>query len=177
VIRSVIILALCVQSLFSYSELYLRMQASVLPKLVLMDKSFERKLIKGEMRIAILHEKSEKEDALLVKNAIEKKYRGKIRNYPIHVELIDYAVFKPTKDTATMIYLMDTESSRIKSIMGRLKYQPQITFSYNPDYLAYGVNLSLRVAKRVHPIANFQSFKANSIEPRPTLIEMAERYE
>lgn len=159
---------------FNLNEPLLKMHATLIPKIYLMDYNFAQKSINKTITIAIVYESDEYKSAKLLQELILKKYKDGIKSYRVKTELVKYDEVNTAK--ANLFYLFPSSKKRIISVVKRAKEEHALTFSYEKKDLKYGVMISLNVAKRVKPLLNLQAIKQNNISLRPVLIDISSIY-
>ena len=62
-----------------YDPLLLRTQASIFPKIILLDRDIESKISENEIIISIVHTENDHADATILKKLMEKKLHSALR--------------------------------------------------------------------------------------------------
>ncbi len=159
---------------FNINESLLKVHATLVPKISLMDYQFKHKLKNNTITIAIMYKNSEYKDALLLKNKINSRYKNGIKSYRVRSKIVPYSDIKSTN--VNMYYLFPARSIDIKRAIKQAKLNTALTFSYLEDDLQYGVMMSLNVSKKIKPILNLNAIKTNKISFRPVLIDISNIY-
>ena len=96
----IIILLLLSLQLFGleYNSLLLRAQASVFPKIILLDKNIHSKVSDGVISLNIIHNEQETEYAQKIKKLMDEKYKNSIGSYKFVVNLTNIETTKKIKD-------------------------------------------------------------------------------
>ncbi len=159
----------------SINESLLKIHATIVPKISLMDYDFEKKLVNNEIIIAIYYEKTETKEALWLKENILSKYKDGIKGYKLKCHLIKYDEQK--NQSANIIYLFPTNTKKILKTTQLVKEYKSLTFSYSQDDLKNNVMISVNIASNVKPIINLDAIKDNNVTLRPILLKISQRYE
>ncbi len=170
------LLLLLSASLFAVNinESLLKIHATLLPKISMMDYKFEDKLQNNAITIAIMYKSNQYKDAQLLKNKIEARYRDGIKSYRVKPKLVPYQDIK--KAQANIYYLFPTNKKNIQKTIKQANKNSALTFSYSEEDLKYGVMISLDVSKKIKPILNLDAIKTNKISVRPILIDISNIY-
>ena len=158
----------------SINESLLKVHATLVPKILLMDYDFKEKTIDNKILIVIYYDRSEYKSAVYLKNKIESKYVDGINGYSIACELITYNDVKIIK--ANIIYLFPSKKENILKATNFAAKVKALTFAYLQDDLINNVMISVKIGSRVKPIINLDSIKANNICLRPVLLNISEIY-
>jgi len=159
---------------FSVNESLLKIHATLVPKIYLMDYSFKEKLHDNSIKIVLLYDRNDYKNALLLKEQIETKYSKKIENYNIKTILRPYE--KVTKIDANIYYIFPTSKKNIANTINTAKRNHALTFSYSSNDLKNGVMLSLKIGSKVKPIINLSAVKSNNVIFRPVLLKISHIY-
>ena len=130
---------------YNYNELLIKAQSSIFPKLLLLDKKIDQKLVDGEICYTIACETNDYHIAQALKAQMEDKYRRRLGEYPFKVEVILFSELTRDKPM-TAIYALNSEEGIAKvSAIG--KDLGILTFAYDMANLKDGILLSLMVEK------------------------------
>ena len=171
-----IIFIIFTTSLFSVTinDSLLKIHATLVPKLYLMDHAYKEKITNNSITIALLYNQTNYKNALTLKNSIDSKYANGIQSYKIKTQIVPYSKMDKTK--ANIYYLFPTNRVNIKKVIQKAKSTQSLTFSYLKDDLKYGVMISLNVGNRVKPILNLNAIKLYNISFRPMLLNISSIY-
>ncbi len=172
--KTVLLLLLLISSSFALTinDSLLKIHATLIPKVYLMDYNFKKKLQNKTITIAILYEHSEYKSAKSLKDKIAFRYPEGINSYKIVSKLVPYR--EVSKSDANIFYMFPTSKKIIQNSVKHAENNNALTFSYNKKDLNYGVMISLNVAKKIRPILNLEAIKLNDIEMRPVLIQISQ---
>ncbi len=157
---------------FSINESLLRIHATLVPKIPLMDYKFKDKLNKDAIVVVIFYDKINYKSARYLKRKIDDKYKNGMDSYLIETKLIAYNQKRSVK--ANIYYLLPSNKKNIKKVLNYAKNNNAITFSYLKSTLSEGCMISLNIGKRVKPIINLEAIKSNKISLRPVLIDISD---
>lgn len=160
---------------FTISEPLLKMHATIVPKIYLMDYNCNQKSINKTITIAIVYEQSEYKSANLLQELILRKYKDGIKSYKVKTKLVKYDKVKHTN--ANLFYLFPSSKMKISTVVNKAQDEHALTFAYSKEDLKYGVMISLDVSKNVKPLLNLQAMKQNNISIRPVLIDISTIYD
>jgi len=152
----------------------LKIHATLLPKIYLMDYECAHKLIDDSIVITIAYNKREYKNALSLKNKIDLKYRGGIKHHKIKTKIVLYKNLRNTK--ANIYYLFPAKEKNILNAINIARKNKALTFSYLKDDLKYGVMLSVVIGEKVQPIINIDAIKTEQINIRPILLKISTIY-
>lgn len=169
---SVLLLALTAHA-EKYSQTVFRMHANILPRVVLMDYNFKKKLIDNKIVITVVYETEDYYAALQLKQFIEDKFRHGINHIPVEIELLEASSLSE-KNRATIFYLLQLDKTHLKKLVHIANTHDAVTFSYDKRDLHQGINLSTILTKTIKIIINIESLKENNITFRPVMISSSE---
>ena len=152
----------------------LKIHATLLPKIYLMQYDLNNKIKDNTIRLTILYNQSTYKDAKTLKYMIEHKYNKHIKKYKLAVNILMYNSKKHIN--TNVYYLLPSSKKDIKDAVKLAKEDNALTFSYLKDDLKDGVMCSLSVAKKIKPILNLKAIKDNDISFRPILIKISSIY-
>ncbi len=174
--KTLILLLTLTSSIFALTinDSLLKVHATLVPKIYLMDYKFKDKLQNNTITIAIMYEANEYRDAKELQKKIQNKYKNGIKSYKIEATLVNYRNIQTAR--ANIYYLLPSKSKEIKSVVKKAASENALTFSYLKDDLKYGVMISLNVSKKIKPLLNLKAIKENKIALRPVLIDISTIY-
>ena len=160
----------------SYNEHILKIEANIIPRIILMDYKFEEKLVEGQIAVDVVYDAIDLPHAKRIKEFFEEKYPKGIKGYPIHVSLITYSELKEVTNTPTLYYLMDSDAKTIAKAIEHSRKNHTLVFTHDSQNLKYGAHVSLRIDKKIVPYLNPASLKKSGIVLRPALLSISEFY-
>jgi len=167
------LLALLTSSIFALTidDSLLKMHATLVPKIYLMDYKFKNKLVNNTITIAIVYKSSEYLSAKSLQKKINNKYEKGIKSYKVSSKLVAYKDIEDSK--ANIYYLLPTSKETIQKTVSVAKKNHALTFSYLKSDLNYGVMISLNISNKIKPILNLNAIKLNHINLRPILLDIS----
>jgi len=130
---------------YNYDDVLLKAQASIFPKIMLLDKKVEEKLIGGEIVYTIVYDKYDYDKALEVGKYINENYKGYFDKYRYKINFVDVLEFSG-KTEASAIYVLNVEKE-IQKVADIAKKKGIISFSYDISNLKEGLMFSLVIEK------------------------------
>ncbi len=130
---------------YNYNDVLLKAQASIFPKIILLDKKLADKLIDGKIVYTIVYEKNDYQTALDIKKYIDANYNGSFDKYDYTINLVEFSDFsEKTKTSAVYVLNLDQHTNKIADIA---KEKGVISFSYDINNLNKGIMFSLSIEK------------------------------
>jgi|GEM_PF-1109799 len=133
---------------YNYDDLVLKAQASIFPKIILLDKKIEDKLIDGKIIYTIIYDKTDHHTALSIEEFINKNFQGNLDKYQYKINLVSFENFS-YKTEASAIYVLNLKKhiEQIATIATIAKRKGIISFSYDINNLSKGLMFSLVIEK------------------------------
>ncbi|MEA1891255.1 MAG: YfiR/HmsC family protein [Campylobacterota bacterium] len=171
--KTLILLLVLVGSIFgtTINESLLKVHATLVPKISLMDYKFKEKIKNNTITIAIMYKNNEYKDAKSLKKKIDTRYKNGIKSFKVSSKLVPYSDIAKTE--ANIYYIFPAEVSTIKKVVKQANKNSALTFSYLKEDLKHGVMISLNVSKKIEPILNLSAIKTHNITFRPVLIDIS----
>jgi hypothetical protein len=155
---------------YNYDEVLLKAQASIFPKIMLLDKKLENKLIDGKIVYTIVYDKSDYRIAIEISDFINTKYNGHLDKYSYKINLVELVDFsQETEASAIYVLNLDEHISKIASI-ARLK--GIISFSYDINNLKKGLMFSLSIEKSTILYLDKQNLYTQNVDFVDSLLQM-----
>jgi hypothetical protein len=155
---------------YNYDEVLLKAQASIFPKIILLDKKIEDKLIDGKIVYTIIYDATDSLTALSVKGFIEKNFKGYLDAYEYKINLVEFATFSKQTE-ATAIYVLNLRED-IADIADIAREKGIISFSYDIDNLNKGLMFSLLIEKSTVLYLGKENLYTNKIDFVDALLQM-----
>ncbi len=127
---------------YEYDPLLMRAQASIYPKIILLDKDLDKKLYADQVVISIVHSSNEENIALELKEIITKQYKNHLGKQKLAIELSEYGHFDETIIATAYILLKGTEQ-QLSNVTTHAAKRQRLSFGY--DYKDFGSNLLVSV--------------------------------
>ena len=170
--RIMIILLLWSTFLFgyNYNNLLLQAQASIFPKILLLDKKIDNKLIDGKIIFTIIYDKNDYKAAQQINNYINENYKNYFDTYAYKINLVEISDF--SLDTpASAIYMLNS-AENVKKVAEIAKKKGIITFSYDINNLKDGLLFSLMLEKSTVLYLNKEYLYTKKIDFVDALLRM-----
>ena len=133
---------------FEYSSLLLRAQASVFPKIIMLDADIDKKVINNTVVLHIIYESDDIVAAKNTKRLIESTYGDNLGGYGFKVEVVDSRV--GVMEVATAYLLLNVESDTASRSATQAVNNQRICFSYNYKDLDNTSLISLQMKEKVY---------------------------
>ncbi|WP_455757711.1 hypothetical protein [Sulfurimonas sp.] len=130
---------------YNYDDIMLKAQASIFPKIILLDKKIEDKLVDGKIVYTIVYDVTDHLTALSIEKFINKNFKGHLDTYEYKINLVDYASFSENTE-ASAIYVLNLKE-HVGNIADIAKEKGIISFSYDVNNLRKGLMFSLVIEK------------------------------
>ncbi len=143
---SVILLFLCTTLFaYSYNDLLIKAQTALFPKILLLDKHLESKLVDGKIVYLVAYEENDVFSAAKVTELLEASYKARLDEYDFEIRMLPFEEIDENVE-ATAIYVLSSEKyiDRLAEIAQK---KGIITFAYDIAHLKKGLLLSLVVEK------------------------------
>ena len=143
ILSSLLLLLLSFQvKAYDYDPLLMRAQASIFPKIILLDKDLKQKLASDQVVISILYSASEKDTAVKLKDLIEKQYKHNLGKQKLTIDLIDFNNFNESS-TSTAYFLLKGADKYHNKVTAHAAKKQRLAFSY--DYKDFKTNALVSV--------------------------------
>ena len=163
--KKLILLLLLLNNLlysYNYDELLLKAQASIFPKIMLLDKKIEEKLINGKVIYTIVYDKEDYYTAQKIGKLIDISHKGQFDQYTYKINLVESSKIS-TKTQASAIYALNS-SKNIKKIADVAKEKGIVAFSYDISNLKNGFLFSLMLEKSTILYLNKENLYTKNID-------------
>ncbi len=157
---------------YNYDDVVLKAQASIFPKIILLDKKIEDKLIDGKIVYTIIYDKTDYMTALSIKDFIDKNFKGQLDTYNYKINLVDFRDFSLETNTSA-IYVLNL-SEHIEDIANIANEKGIISFSYDINNLKKGLMFSLVIEKSTVLYLKKEILLTKKIEFVDALLQMVQ---
>ncbi|MCK9453619.1 hypothetical protein [Sulfurimonas sp.] len=147
---------------YTYNKLLLKAQASIFPKIIMLDKKLYEKLVDGKIVYTIVYEKSDYYTASEIGKFIESNYRHTSTQYAFKINLVEFSEFS-SKTDATAIYILNSDT-QVQELAKYANKKGIITFAYDINYLKSGFLFSLMLEKSAVIYLNKENLNSNKID-------------
>ncbi|MDD5372284.1 MAG: hypothetical protein PHO62_02535 [Sulfurimonas sp.] len=146
---------------FSYNDILLKSQASIFPKIILLDKKLNNKLIDGKIVYTIVYEKDDYDTALEISKFMDAYYKGYFNEYIYKINLVEFSNLS-NETEASAIYVLNSDKY-IKKTAEVAKRKGIVTFAYDINNLKNGLLFSLMLEKSSVLYLNKESLNNQAI--------------
>ena len=155
---------------FNYDDLVLKAQASIFPKIILLDKKIENKLIDGKIIYTIVYDKTDSLTALSIEKFINKNFQGHLDAYDYKINLVELESFSE-KTEASAIYVLNLKD-HVENIATLAREKGIISFSYDVNNLKKGLMFSLVIEKSTVLYLKKENLYSEKIDFVDALLQM-----
>lgn len=138
------VLVFC-RCLWGGDELLMDAQSSIVPKIALLDRELEKKLVSDRVVIVVACENSDMDGAKAFASQIMAKTNGRIGKYPLSVVTVEFSALSRTE--MTLLYLFRGSDSSIKKATQIAKARGVVSFASDYSALEQGVVLSMNIER------------------------------
>jgi hypothetical protein len=172
--KFVFIYILFISTVFAntYDDLLLKTQISIFPKIGILDKNIDAKLINEKIIYTIVYEKDDFNIAKNIKTHTENIFfNGLIDTYSYKINLVEFeSVDSDIK--STIFYVLNASKKKIKKISDIAIKNDIITFSYDISNLYNGILFSLAMEKSTVFYLNKETLAKEDINFATPLLRM-----
>ena len=154
----------------NYDDVLLKAQASIFPKIMLLDKKLENKLIDGKIVYTIVYDRSDYLTALEIKNFINTKYKGHLDKYDYKINLVNFSDLSD-KTEASAIYALNL-GDYVKRVAEIANEKGVISFSYDIGNLKKGLMFSLTIEKSTVLYLEKENLYSKNVDFVDSLLQM-----
>lgn len=154
----------------TYNEVLLKAQASIFPKIMLLDKKLPNKLIDGKIVYTIVYDKNDYQTALDIRKFIDENYDGYFDEYEYKINLVEFSDLS-NETQASAIYVLNT-SININRVAKVAKEKGIVAFSYDLDNLKQGLLFSLLLEKSTVLYLNKENLDTQKIDFLDSLLQI-----
>ncbi len=130
---------------FGYDELLLEAQSSVLPKIALLDKDIQKKLIGGKLQIVIACNAADIELAKETAQKIMTATGAKVGAFALNILAVEFSQL--SKADASMIYILNSNDVTIKKATQIASQKKIVSFVFDKANLKNGAMLSMSIER------------------------------
>ncbi len=155
---------------YSYNELLIQAQSSIFPKILLLDKKLDKKLVDGRIVYTIVCEENDYYIAEKLRDMMNTQYQNHLGNYTFEVNILLFSQVN-TNTKATAIYVLNSDTG-VEKVTQLVKTLGCITFAYDIANLQHGVLLSLMVEKSTVLYLNKQGLRIHNVDFAKSLYQI-----
>jgi hypothetical protein len=130
---------------YNYDDILLKAQASIFPKIIILDKKIEDKLVDGKIVYTIVYDKIDYLTAKSIEEFIDKNFQGELDKYKYKINLVEFSNFSQSTE-ASAVYVLNLKE-HIEKIATIAREKGIISFSYDINNLRRGLMFSLVIEK------------------------------
>ncbi len=155
---------------YNYNDVLLKAQASIFPKIILLDKKLSDKLLDGKIVYTIVYAENDYQTALEIGNFINTIYNGHFNDYEYKVNLVEFShLSKETQASAIYVLKSNTDIEKVAKIA---RDKGIVSFSYDLDNLKQGLLFSLLLEKSTVFYLNKKNLDTQKIDFVDSLLQM-----
>lgn len=147
---------------YNYNELLIKAQSSIFPKILLLDKKLDEKLIDGKIVYTIACETNDIHTAEKLRNTMNERYQNRLGKYSFEVNIVPFSKLT-TQTRTTAVYLLNSDTG-IDKVTRLAKTSGYMTFAYDIANLQHGVLLSLMVEKSTVLYLNKEGLQNHNVD-------------
>ena len=156
---------------YNYDDLLLKAQASIFPKIMLLDKKIKNKLVQNKIIYTIVYDEEDYQTALYVKQYIDNRFKGYFDKYVYEVHVVDFSHLDVTTK-ASAFYVLKSSKKNIEKVASIAREKGVVSFSYDIDNLKHGLLFSLVIEKSTIIYLNKENLDTQSIDFVDFLFQM-----
>ena len=138
---------------YDYDPLLLRAQATIFPKIIMLDENINQKIQGNTVSILILSSAEDKNIAERVKNHIFEKYKNKLGNKMLSVETSNFNELS-NNTTATAFIILKTSKGNRNKLTSLASRENRIVFSYDYKDFKNNTLISVHVREKTYVYLN-----------------------
>ena len=156
----------------SIDPLLLKAQASIFPKIMLLDTDISKKTHDKKLLFSIIHTDNERSSAMTLKKMIEAEYKDKLGELHLEIRLDDIKEFTSAND-AGAYYVFDASSPKMKKVISHAEKTHRICFGYNYKDFDQNILISLFVKEKTYIYLNKSALHEYGIKFMPIFYRIA----
>ena len=144
---------------YKYNDFLLKVQLDLVPKILLLDKDFNKKIKGKTVTLAIVYEPYDEDIAKMIQQFLKRKYQGRLFDYNFQIKLVEAQKFIQNPDNFTAFYILKLTQQHLAKIRDIIKKMGRYTFVYDRDDLRHGFLFSIDLQRRPVIFANKRVLK------------------
>ena len=157
---------------YEYDELLLRAQASMFPKIILLDQQINLKITDGTVLLSIIYNDNEAKEANNFKNLMDKEYKEKLGSYKLVIKTVHVDKFS-NADNSSAYFIFDAIDKNKKNVVTHAIKNQRICFSYSNKCFANNTLISLFLKERTYIYLNKSALSEYKIKFAPIFYKIA----
>lgn len=175
--RLIVLFLICIDLMaVSVDPLLLKAQASIFPKIMLLDKDISKKATGDTLILSIVHTGEQHAAAQQLKEMINLEYKDKLGTSNLEVRLENINDFDTTTSVASY-YIFDASLPKMKKVLEHAKRSQRICFGYNYKEFVYNTLVSLFVKEKTYIYLNKSVLQEYRIKFTPIFYRIAKTVE
>ncbi len=158
---------------YEYDELTLKAQATVFPKLLLLDQDISKKLVDDQVVFCIVYQEVDKRDAQKIKALIEKQFGNSLGAYKLKVTIKPYQEVENQKSTA--YYILNSENLQMQKVAQIGIDNNLIVYTYDKQNFQNSILISLAIKDSTIIYLNkkmLKSYKINFVDALYQIVKL-----
>lgn len=156
-----------------YDDETLTLFSKIIPRMVLM--SSQKELIKENIELCIVNDTIDERIALSLIDKLHNAYPNGVNKKLLKLTNTTYSTIERCQNSQ-LLFLLSSNEQNIKKALQYSRRKTAISMSYDPAYLANGVESSLFLGRKVTPYLNLNELHKNGIEIDNLLIRISKIY-
>lgn len=137
--------------------------------------SSQKERIKENIELCIVNDKIDERIALSFIDKLHDAYPNGINNHPLKLTNTTYSTIEKCQKSQ-LVFLLSSNENNIEKALQYAHTHTAISMSYDPIYLANGVEASLFFGRKVTPYLNINALRKNGIDIDNLLIRISKIY-
>jgi len=130
---------------FGYDDLLVDAQSSIVPKIALLDKDIQKKLVGGKLQILVVYDPDDAEWAREIVAKINANNGGVVGAYTTKAVSTEFSQL--SKNDASIMYILRSSNANIKKAVAVARQKGVISFVYDKADLANGAMLTMSIER------------------------------
>ena len=152
--RLLVLLLFSVSLIFASTDiLLLKAQATIFPKIIILDKDIQSKCRDNKLVLAVVHTKQESDAAQKLRSMIDAQYKNRLGAFSFEVRLIDIEQFDVNEEVAAY-YVFDASLPSMKKVVSHAMDKKCICFGYSYKDFPNNILISLFVKEKTYIYLN-----------------------
>ena len=156
---------------YTYNDLLIKTQASIFPKIILLDRNLPMKLINDTIVLSIIYEKDDLFTAQNIKTIIEESFSNNIDGYGLQIQLIEVSQLSQATH-ATAFYVLNLSDEALKKVTKIAEQNHIMTFSYDLNNLRKGLLFSISMEQSTTFYVNKDNLHNEKVDFVAPLLQM-----
>lgn len=159
---------------YEYDELTLKAQATVFPKLLLLDQDVSKKLVDNHILFSIVYQEGERREAQKVKGFIEQQFHNTLGSYKFKVIVESYEDIQEDIQ-ATAYFILNSVDSQMQKVAQIGIDHHLIVYTYDKNNFQNSVLISLAIKDSTIIYLNkkmLKSYKINFVDALYQIVKL-----